>query len=48
MIVRNSKYNQDLSKNSLLVEVGTTGNTIEETTLAMRYFSKVLEKFYTQ
>ena len=46
MIVRNSKYNQDLIKHSFLIEVGTTGNTLEEAYFASRCLANILNKFY--
>lgn len=46
MIVRNSKYNQDLIKHSLLIEVGTTGNTLEEAYFGVRCLANILNKFY--
>lgn len=46
MIIRNSLYNQDINKNSLLLEVGTTGNTLDEAILATRCFANVLNEFY--
>ena len=46
MIVRNSKYNQDLVKYSFLIEIGTTGNTIEEAYLGARCLVNILNKFY--
>lgn len=46
MIIRNSKYNQDLIKNSFLIEVGTTGNTLEEAYFAARCLANILNKFY--
>ena len=46
MIVRNSKYNQDLIKHSFLIEVGTTGNTLEEAYFAARCLANILNKFY--
>lgn len=46
MIVRNSIYNQDLNKYSFLIEVGTTGNTIDEAILSVRCISNLLNKFY--
>lgn len=46
MIIRNSVYNQDLNKYSLLVEVGATGNTIEEAMLATRCLSNLLNIIY--
>lgn len=46
MIIRNSVYNQDLNKYSLLVEVGATGNTIEEAKLATRCLTNLLNIVY--
>ncbi len=46
MIVRNSKYNQDLIKRSFLIEVGTTGNTLEEAYFGARCLANILNKFY--
>lgn len=38
-----SRYNQHTSPKALIVEVGATGNTMEEACLAMKYFAKVLQ-----
>ena len=46
MIIRNSVYNQDLNKYSFLVEVGATGNTIEEAKLATRCLTNLLNIVY--
>ncbi|MCX8074416.1 MAG: stage II sporulation protein P [Clostridia bacterium] len=46
MIIRNSVYNQDLNKFSILIEVGATGNTIDETLLATRCLTNVLNILY--
>jgi len=46
MLIRNSKYNQDLIKHSFLIEVGTTGNTLEESYFAARCLANILNKFY--
>lgn len=46
MIIRSSKYNQDLNENSILVEVGATGNTLEEAYLAARCLANILNKIY--
>lgn len=46
MIIRSSKYNQDLNPNSILVEVGATGNTLEEAYLAARCLGNILNKIY--
>ena len=39
----NSRYNQQLSTGSLIIEVGGTGNTMEEAQNAMKYFAEVLD-----
>lgn len=46
MIVRNSVYNQDLNKYSLLIEVGATGNTLDEAYYATRCISNLLNIIY--
>lgn len=46
MIIRNSIYNQDLKANSFLVEVGASGNTIEEAKLATRCLANLLNILY--
>lgn len=46
MIIRNSKYNQDLNPNSFLVEVGATGNSLEEAYLGARCLANILNKIY--
>lgn len=42
MIIRNSIYNQDLQENSFLVEVGASGNTIDEAKIATRCLANLL------
>ena len=42
MILRNSRYNQNLAKGACIIEVGATGNTMEECLVSMKYFSKLL------
>ena len=39
IIVRNSRYNQQVTAGSLLVEVGTAGNSLEEALVAARLFA---------
>lgn len=46
MMIRDSIYNQDLNKCSLLVEVGASGNTLEEAYLATRCLSNLLNIVY--
>ena len=43
MYIRDSVYNQDLNKYSLLVEFGATGNTIDEVKLATRCLANLLQ-----
>ena len=38
-----SRYNQNVCDGALILEVGATGNTLEEVWNAMKYFSNVLE-----
>ncbi len=40
IVVRNSRYNQQLSAGSLLLEVGTAGNSLEEALVAARLFAE--------
>ena len=44
MIVRNSRYNQHLGKAATIIEVGSTGNTLEQCITSMKYLSKVLDE----
>ena len=44
MIVRNSRYNQHLGKAACIIEVGATGNTLEQCLTSMKYLSKVLDE----
>lgn len=37
-------YNQDLSNNAVLIEVGATTNTLQEAINSMKYFSRVLSE----
>ncbi|MEG2310996.1 MAG: stage II sporulation protein P, partial [Clostridia bacterium] len=46
MMIRDSIYNQDLNKYSMLVEVGATGNTIDEAKLATRCLTNLLNIIY--
>ena len=40
MTMRSSRYNQQLSNGSLLVEVGTHGNTLQEALAGARLFAR--------
>lgn len=44
IIVRNSRYNQNLGNCATIIEVGSTGNTLEECEVSVKYLAKVLEK----
>lgn len=46
MMIRNSVYNQDLNKYSMLIEFGATGNTIEEVKLSTRCLTNLLNIMY--
>ena len=45
MIVRNSRYNQHLGKAACIIEVGATGNTLEQCLTSMKYLAKVFEEY---
>ena len=44
ILLSNSRYNQQLGKGAVIMEVGATGNTLDETLVSMKYFSKVLSE----
>ncbi len=44
IILRNSRYNQHVSKGACIIEVGATGNTIEQCNTSMKYLAKVIEE----
>ncbi len=44
MLVRNSRYNQHLAKAACIVEVGATGNTMEQCLTSMQYLAKIISK----
>ena len=41
IIVRNSRYNHHLAKAACIIEVGATGNTLEECLNSMKYLAKI-------
>lgn len=43
IIFRNSEYNQHVAKAACIIEVGATGNTLEESMGAMKYLAKILQ-----
>lgn len=44
IIVRNSRYNQHLGSAACIIEVGATGNTLEQCITSMKYLAKVLDE----
>ena len=44
IILRNSRYNQHLTIGSSIIEVGATGNTLEQCITSMKYLADVLDK----
>ncbi len=42
--LRNSRYNQNISDAATIIEVGATGNTMEECLTSMKYLSKVFSE----
>ncbi len=42
IILRDSRYNQHVTKGACIIEVGATGNTLEECNKSMKYLSSVL------
>ncbi len=43
IILRNSRYNQHVTKGAAIIEVGATGNTLEQCNNSMKYLANVLE-----
>ena len=44
IILRNSRYNQHLTSGSCIIEVGATGNTLDQCILSMQCLANVLEQ----
>ena len=44
IILRNSRYNQHLAKGACIIEVGATGNTLEQCIASMKYLAKILNE----
>lgn len=44
ILLRNSRYNQQLGDAACIIEVGATGNTLDQTLLSMKYLSAILDK----
>lgn len=44
IILRNSRYNQHVTKGAAIIEVGATGNTIEQCKASMKYLANVVDE----
>ena len=44
IILRNSTYNQQVSKAACIIEVGATGNTLEESINSMKYLARIINE----
>lgn len=44
IVLRNSRYNQQLGDAACIIEVGATGNTLDQSLLSMKYLAKVLDE----
>lgn len=44
IILRNSRYNQHLTKAACIIEVGATGNTMDQCLNSMKYLAKVMSE----
>ncbi len=44
IILRNSRYNQHLAKGACIIEVGATGNTLEQCLGSMKYLAKIINE----
>lgn len=46
MIIRNSRYNQHVAPAAWIIEVGATGNTLDECMLSMQCLANVIEESF--
>lgn len=44
IMLTKSRYNQHAGKYASIIEVGATGNTIEQCNTSMKYLAKVIEE----
>lgn len=44
IVLRNSRYNQHVTKGAAIIEVGATGNTIEQCNGSMKYLANVIDE----
>ena len=42
IILRNSRYNQNLASGACIIEVGATGNTLEQCEVSMKYLANII------
>lgn len=46
IVLRNSRYNQHISTGACLIEIGATGNTMEECLLSAQCLANILKKVF--
>ena len=46
IVLRNSRYNQHVGVGACIIEVGATGNTLDECLLSMGCLANILNKMY--
>ena len=46
ILLRNSRYNQQLGKAACIIEVGATGNTLEQSMVSMKYLARVFSSIF--
>ena len=44
IILRNSRYNQHVAKGACIIEVGATGNTLEQCIISVKYLSQIMNE----
>lgn len=44
IVLRDSRYNQHVAKGACIIEVGATGNTLEQCNTSMKYLAKVISE----
>lgn len=44
IILRNSRYNQHVAKGACIIEVGATGNTLDQCIISMKYLAEILNE----
>ena len=46
IMLRNSRYNQNMAPGASIIEVGATGNTLEQSINSMKYLSEILAEIF--